>query len=260
MIVSFGAGVQSTALLVLAARGEIPHQTFVFSTVGDDAEHPDTLTYLREHHRPFAEAHGLDLVETCWVDRKGNNRDLYVDMMETDNSIPIPVRLPNGAFGNRKCTHRYKIDVVNRWMRQNGATRKNPMRMAIGFSVDEIERAKSVGVDERAPYRSVEYPLLDLGIRRSDCLRIVAAAGLPQPPRSACWFCPFKSTEAWRETRRARPDLWAKAIELEQDLNRKRTSFRAERVFLHGTLPLDQAVDDQLLLPGFDCGAGGCDT
>ncbi|MCP3876873.1 MAG: phosphoadenosine phosphosulfate reductase [Sulfitobacter sp.] len=261
MIVSFGAGVQSTALLVLAARGEIPHRTFVFANVGEHAEHPDTLDYYRRHHRPFAEANGIELVETWWTDRKGKRRDLYDDLVNgSDRSIPIPVRWSTGAFGHRQCTVRYKIEVVNRWMRARGATKETPATVGIGFSTDEIERARTPGVDPRHPERVVEYPLLDLGLSRADCYSVIAGAGLPTPGRSACWFCPYLPTAAWRETRSTRPDLWEKAIALEEMLTARSLALGRTEVFLHGTLPLHQAVDDQLMIPGFDCGAGGCDT
>src|SRR5947209_1941983 len=47
-VFSFGGGVQSTAALVLAARGEIDYQTFLFANVGGDSENPETLRYVRE--------------------------------------------------------------------------------------------------------------------------------------------------------------------------------------------------------------------
>lgn len=46
--ISYGGGVQSTALLVLAATGRIDFTTFLMSNVGDDSEHPDTLTYVHD--------------------------------------------------------------------------------------------------------------------------------------------------------------------------------------------------------------------
>ncbi len=43
-VISYGGGVQSTALLVLANRGEIRYvDAALFANVGDDSEDPDTL-------------------------------------------------------------------------------------------------------------------------------------------------------------------------------------------------------------------------
>ena len=55
-VVSWGGGVQSTALLVLAAQGKVDYQRFVFANVGEDSENPDTLRYIAEHSRPYAES------------------------------------------------------------------------------------------------------------------------------------------------------------------------------------------------------------
>ena len=60
-VVSYGGGVQSTALLVLAAQGLIPHRMFLFANVGDDSEHPATLHYVRAIAAPYAAAHGIEL-------------------------------------------------------------------------------------------------------------------------------------------------------------------------------------------------------
>lgn len=51
---SFGGGWQSTAALVLAARGVIDFRTFLFANVGDDSENPETIEYVHQHAMPFA--------------------------------------------------------------------------------------------------------------------------------------------------------------------------------------------------------------
>src|ERR1700690_4098828 len=75
-VVSFGGGVQSTALLVLAARGLIDFQTFLFANVGDDSEYPGTLCYVREVSIPYAEQHGLSLIELRRVRRDDHEESL----------------------------------------------------------------------------------------------------------------------------------------------------------------------------------------
>ena len=44
-VISYGGGVQSTALVVLAAQGKIGHvDAALFANVGDDSEHPASNT------------------------------------------------------------------------------------------------------------------------------------------------------------------------------------------------------------------------
>lgn len=257
--VSFGGGRQTVAMLVLAAQNEIPYRLFLFANVGDNAEGPRTLTYFREHALPYAEAHGIELRELRWVDRTGRARDLYDDLLRQENSLTIPLR-DSGGFGNRKCTSRYKIEVVARELKRLGATVQDPAEVALGISVDEIDRAKP-GVPKQQPWTCRTYPLLDLGLRVSDCLRLVADAGLPPAPRSACHFCPFQDAEQWRWQRRERPDLFARNTALDATLRERHVRLRGDPAGLaSATLPLDQAVDDQLTLAGMGCDSGSCFT
>lgn len=59
--ISYGGGVQSTARVVLAALGEIDYRIALFSNVGDDSEHPATVTYVRDVATPWAAAHGVEM-------------------------------------------------------------------------------------------------------------------------------------------------------------------------------------------------------
>jgi site-specific recombinase XerD len=184
---SYGGGWQSTAAVVLAAQGHIDFQTFLFANVGDDSEHPATLAYIRDHAAPYAAAHGIDLRQLHRIRRDGTTETLYGRLIrEGSRSIPIPVRMSNGAPGTRSCTADFKIRVIGRWLKAHGATPTNPATIAIGISLDEIHRANT---RRHQPYERIVYPLLDLHIRRTDCPRIIRSAGLPVPPKSACWFC-----------------------------------------------------------------------
>lgn len=264
--VSYGGGVQSTALLVLAAQGRIDYRLFLFSNVGDDSEHPATLAYLREVAMPYAAGHGIELVELHRIPRRGISQGkvetLYGRLTrEGSRSLPIPVRMSNGAPGTRSCTADFKIAVVGRELKRRGATAVAPATVAIGISLDEIERAKP-GIDPRAPYQDRVYPLLDFGMTRNDCRHIIEDEGLPVPSKSACYFCPLHDDETWRKQKRQEPDLFEKSSALEDLLNERRDSLGKDHVYLtrHGK-PLRLVVDDQLTLDGMDsCDSGWCHT
>lgn len=254
---SFGGGWQTVAALALAASGELDYDTFVFANVGDDSENPGTLRYLRRYALPFAARHGLRLIQLERTRRDGGVETLYGRLMkEGSRSIPIPVRMSNGAPGTRSCTADFKIKVIGRWLKKQGASADNPATVAIGITVDEIERANNRRCE---PHESVVYPLLDLGIRRADCPRIIAQAGLPLPPPSSCWFCPHHRMEQWRKMRREEPALFAKACHLEETINRRRHDLGRDPVWLtRFNAPLAQAVPTDAPLP-LDDDAGACD-
>lgn len=222
-VFSFGGGVQSTAALVLAARGEIDFGTFLMADVGHDTENPATLDYIAQHSRPYAEAHGLrfEVIHRQW--RGGRYRSILGYLHEVRTSVPIPVYLPGAGPSNRLCTIRWKIEPVGRWQAEHGATAATPGRCALGISTDEIDRMRTKPYAHAyADVQKLAYPLIDLGISRDECARIIAEAGLPPAPKSSCWFCPFQHPNRWREMRVNDPDRFAQAVDLEAMLIARR--------------------------------------
>jgi hypothetical protein len=253
---SYGGGVQSTAMLVLAAQGEIPHRLALFSNVGDDSEHPATLTYLREVAIPYAAAHGIDLRVLSRIRRDGQTETLLQRLMRNDSSIGIPVRMSDsGAPGNRNCTLDFKIRVIAKELKRMGATADDPADMALGISLDEYQRMRT---ESGIPHERLTYPLIDLRMSRQDCINLIESAGLPVPPKSSCWFCPFHSTAHWRRMLKDEPELFARSADLEQMLNDRRTKLGLYPVWLTRHLrPLAEAVTDDGQLDMFE--SGSCD-
>ncbi|MFE7093158.1 adenine nucleotide alpha hydrolase family protein [Streptomyces erythrochromogenes] len=255
-VISYGGGVQSTALLALAAKGTIDFPTFLFSNVGDDSENPGTLQYIREVASPFAQQHGISLEILEKVRRDGRRETLWQMLHRPEaRSIPIPVRMANGDPGRRNCTGDFKIKVISKWLKTNGASADRPATVGIGISVDEIHRANR---RRSEPNQRVTYPLLDLGLRREDCIRLIREAGLPVPPKSSCFFCPFHTVDEWRAQRKFEPELFSKSEDLERFINSRRAALGRDDVYLtrYGT-PLGTAIH---IPTGDDFGEGNCDS
>ena len=268
--VAYGGGVQSTCLLVLAAQRRIDFGVFLFAHVGHDSEDPATLDYVQRYAKPYAAEHGIPLVELHRIRRDGSKETLYGRLTRPGSrSLPIPIRMSNGAPGTRSCTADFKVRLLGRWLKQHGAAAATPATLGIGISLDEIHRVNN----RRAmPYERPVYPLLDHTppLRRIDCQRIIAAAGLPVPGKSACWFCPLRRPAAFAEMRRDRPDLFARACALESLLNTRRAELGKDPVWLtRFNRPLAEAVvQAQDMLPGLaldaaddvTCDNGACFT
>jgi len=258
-VFSCGGGVQSTACLVLAAQGKIPYRTFVFANVGDKAESPSTIRYIAEVLKPYAATYNIRWVDVQRRKKDGSAVDLLDHLYRPIRSIDIPVRMSNGSPGNRNCTVEFKIKPIAKWIKHNapGCT------LGKGISTDEPHRATPSR--ESDGYRSA-YPLIELGMNRSDCLRLVREAGLPQPPKSSCWFCPYKTTDQWITMRREEPELFFATAELEQMLNEKRVALKKDSVYISGigarkALPIKEAIPDQLgLFPEWIDEQDGCES
>jgi hypothetical protein len=260
---SYGGGTQSTAVLVLTAQGLIePFDAFLFADVGHDSEHPAVHQYMADHALPFAAAHGITL-ESLQRRRRDGSVETLMDRLTKPGtrSVPVPVRMSNGMPTNRSCTVDFKIKVISKWLKAHGASEDNPADVGIGISVDEIHRAR-YGIDPRNPVQRLFYPLLDLGMRRQDSINVVLDAGLPEPPRSACYFCPFHSKHEWNRMRREEPDLFEKSARLEDHLNETRIGIGKEPVYLAaGAMPLrDRFPGTQGEFVFDDSGDPGCDS
>lgn len=279
--ISYGGGVQSTAMCVLATQGKLdeimggPIDAALFVNVGDDSEHPATIEYVRNVMMPWAAERGLEVVElhptrdgkptTLWqqITYEGSNRDL------------IPVFGEKGNPLTRACTETFKIRTLRRWQRERGASAKNPVYTALGISTDEIQRA---GRGEDAPMERRIYPLLHLGLDRGDCAKVIADAGLPVPPKSSCFFCPYHSEIAWMKLRRETPELFDRAQYLE-DLMKERKERQGslqvwishkgamKRTRLSETIAPDEDLEEMLQgrkakqkMTGDGIGIDGCDS
>lgn len=284
---SYGGGVQSTAALVLAGQARINYQTFLFCNVGDDSEHPDTIRYVHEVAMPYAEKHGIRLIELQKIVRSGEKDTIYQRLTRPGSrSIGIPIRMNgSGAPGRRSCTYDFKIAVVDKWIKEQthrgqiqgmkqslllrygiGKIDKETVKrimftldsffsghepvaeVGLGISLDEFQRMKP-NMDVDTIYWKVNtFPLLmevEKPLTRQDCINVIERAGLPVPPKSSCYFCPFHTMRRWQDMRTNEPELFWNAVHLETFINKRRISLGLDPVWLTDKLkPLDQATTD----------------
>lgn len=110
----------------------------------------------------------------------------------------------------------------------------------IGFDATEDHRtyATGGGVEVAAdpalpPYRqryNMRYLLREWGLTREDCGRIIVNAGLPLPPKSACFFCPAMKEAEIAQLAVDDPDSHLLALEMER-LYRAGRHFRGDNRF-----------------------------
>lgn len=264
---SCGGGVQSTACLVLAVQGKIPHKTFIFANVGDKAESPHTIKYVKDILIPYAKANNIEWVTTQWKWTRDPERspDMYDEIMrEGRKSFDIPLVAGGGGYmGNRGCTSKWKRQTVERELKRRGWTKEKPGILGKGISMDEPHRATPA---REGDCWINDYPLIELGIDRSMCQSIIEKAGLPPAPKSSCWFCPYHTTTQWSQMKRDEPELFAKAVELENHVNAVRASVGKDKAYISAVggkknLGLAEAIPDQLdLFPEWIDEQDGCES
>ncbi|MFI1580064.1 hypothetical protein [Embleya sp. NPDC020630] len=255
-LLSLGAGVQSTTLLLLAADGAIP--TYDYAIFADTGWEPRAVyDHLDALERYVAEPARIPILRVT----SGN---LRADALDPDPgrrfaAMPVYILYPDGTrgMGQRQCTNQYKLRIIKRTAR---GLLGYPGRAAIpadvhatqdiGISRDEIGRAKDSGLR----YLVSKFPLLDLpgsadgrtGWTRSDCSRYLRAHGWASTPRSACIGCPLHGNRTWRQMRDERPDEWADAVAFDHAL-RATPRPSGIREYLHRScVPLDEAPIDRV--------------
>lgn len=253
-VLSLGAGVQSSTLLLMACEGELQLDAAIFA----DTQWEPAAVYA---HLAWLEEQAQEASIPVHRVSKGSLREAALAGSTRSASIPLHLRNPDGSPGmlRRQCTKEYKIAPIRRQLRDLNATREQPATLCIGISLDEVERMRTSDVQ----YIRHEYPLIDRRMTRTDCLRWMAQRDYPLPPKSACIGCPYHDNARWRRLRDESPGEWQDAIAFDAAIRNGRTRINAE-AFLHRQLvPLDQAdirseqERGQLDLFGEEC-AGVC--
>lgn len=191
-VLSYGAGVNSTALMIYLSRRRQKLDHVVFSDPG--GELPETYRYLRVAERYLRER---NIPLTIVRSRSGSLYDTCVRR----RVIPSQVW--------RWSTRDYKITPIYRFYR----SLECHVCQYIGIAYDELERMK----DSRADYVTNLYPLVDAKLTRSDCERIIREEALPLPVKSGCFFCPFNNMERWKWLYEKHPELYRKAMLIEEN-------------------------------------------
>jgi hypothetical protein len=245
IIWSYGGGKQTAAIAVLIAQEKLPRpERIVMSDTSRECR--TTFDYLNNHITPLLESVGCK-VEV--IPHSYSKQDLYyINKKGEENELPLmPVwTRQNGEVSQllNACSGTWKRDPVIKWLREyeQGYGLKNPVIQWMGFSTDEISRCKPA----TRKWIKNHYPLIygyGIQMNRQDCVNLVVDFGLPEPPKSRCWMCPYQSAEEWREVK-ARPDEWQKAIDLDFEI---RSRDKQNAVYLHrsGVALVDADLSDK---------------
>jgi hypothetical protein len=237
-VLSLGAGVQSSALLLMSYDGELPPLDYaVFADTGWEPQ------AVYEHLEELEDIVG-DRIPIIRVSAGDIREDLMNAAAGKPGRVPAPPLFVPGGDGRasllrRQCTKEYKIVPIYRELRKHStrAERKEvtTVDLWMGISLDEVERMKP----SREPWVRNVYPLIDRRLSRWDCQRWLTARGI-DAPKSACIGCPFHDNDRWRAMKAEAPDEFADAVAVDAAI-RHLPGIKAGAAYLHRDLkPLDQ--------------------
>jgi hypothetical protein len=193
-VLSFGAGLNSTALLVMLVEKNYPLDEVIFADTG--GETPETYAHLKVTEE-YLRLHKIPLRIVA------SKRGTLYDTCNRRKVIPSQVW--------RWCTRDKKITPIHSHYRTFGL----PVVQYLGISYEERDRAKESG----EPLIKNRFPLIENKINRQGCMDIVMLADFdfPAPSRSGCFFCPFNSLSRWTELYHSHRDLFLRAKALEEN-------------------------------------------
>ena len=210
IVVSYGGGTDSTALLIEAHRRGICPDLILFADTG--SEMPHTYAYLPVVAEWCARVGFPEVQVVRWTRQDGR----FVALHEACEDRK---ELPSKAYGHAGCTSKWKQQPLDR------AVATHPKVMAALEAGELVERwvgydAREGGRVSNLNHKPPPYlwraPLFEWDIDREQCREIIAAAGLPQPGKSSCWMCPMMRGHEIDVLRADYPDLAARAVAMER--------------------------------------------
>lgn len=242
-VLSLGAGVQSSTILLMALAGELDRpDCAIFADTGWE---PQAVYRHLDWLEGVARAVGIPVHRVS----AGNLReDALASIRDGSSRVANPPFFIRSAAGKRegmlrrKYTTDYKVVPIRKEIRRLAEARSGTKRLPpgcveqwFGISLDESHRMR----DSDTKYIRHAYPLIDRRMTRQDCIAWLRSRGHRVPPKSACLGCPFRSDDAWREIKHGDPAEWRQTVEFDHAIRRGVPGVRGEAHLHRSLVPLD---------------------
>lgn len=221
IVVAYGGGVDSTGMLIRMVRMGIPIQAILFADTGSEV--PRTYNFVKLFSL-WLESKGYPGV--TWVrytpkrdSAQGARKGVFETLEEECLRLGT---LPALAFNKHTCSAKRKIVPQDQWIEaqpwaQASWRSGGKVVKIVGFDAGEGYRAnRTFRVDGLAERYIMAFPLIEWGWTREDCLRAIAEEQLPNPGKSACFFCPARKPDEISELLQEHPELVERALAMEQ--------------------------------------------
>jgi hypothetical protein len=209
-VISLGAGKQSSYMLLNALDGKYKYKPdlAIFSDTGCEPKY--VYSYLDWLMSYVKDKYNFDIVKVM----KG---DLVADVElflngHSSRVAMLPLRLEGDGMVQRQCTMDYKIAPLRKYLQKIRNNQK--VRLWIGISIDEMERAK----DSPVKYIEHWYPLLENKVSIDQIIHWYKTTNMREPGKSACVICPFHSDNYWRTFKKQFPQEFEWACDFDDKI------------------------------------------
>jgi hypothetical protein len=243
LVVSYGGGVDSTAILVEFARlhredpdGGWRPDMIVHANVGDGNEHPLLYPALDVMDEWLGEVGFPRITRVRYYSPTTRYQSLLGNCLHNDV-------LPSLAYGGHSCSLKWKIQGIDDFVwgvrgwepAYSALAEGRKVVRVIGYDAGCADTRRFAKMDKQAEAGAARgewspwhnwYPLRDWGWTREECTRaiegclplsdrLLATIGQRCVRKSACWFCPAMKVAEVEDLARECPDLALQAAALE---------------------------------------------
>lgn len=200
-ILSYGGGVNSSALFFYIIENKLPLDLVIFA----DPKNDEIETYIavnnmikecKKRNIPFK------IVQSKYVTEFGSLREYYLHKKTVM------------SFQKRDCSTKFKVSPILSYLREKYG-KKTLFRTYLGIAYDELERMKS----PRVSYTSHLYLFVEDKIDRKGNQDILDKYKF-KAVKSGCRGCLFKSEREWGKLLQQDPEEFNKWEELEKNNSR----------------------------------------
>jgi hypothetical protein len=220
LVVSYGAGVDSTAMLVAMWQRGIRPDLILFADTG--GEKPETYAYLPIMDEWLKSVGFPQITTVRYVPVRAPYTTLEGKCLANET-------LPSLAFGRHSCSLVFKVEPQDKFIKTwqpalDAWAAGRRVRKAIGYDNGRQDCNRRANADAAVQKREDAgdsslyeylYFLQDWLIDRPQCEELILSVGLPLPMKSACWFCPASKKAEIIWLRENHPPLYNRAIHME---------------------------------------------
>ena len=216
IVVAYGMGVDSTAMLIGLRDRRVPIELMLFADTG--SEKPETMAYLSIIQKWLAAQSMPPVTVIKRHSPRAGDMSLHAECLRKRV-------LPSLAYGGHSCSLKWKVDpqwsFTKRHFGWNGRAQTWPhgpsITKLIGYDAGpgDARRIRNA-TGKWPPGHCYRYPLTEWGWTRERCEEVILGEGLPLPMKSACWMCPASKKSEVDWLAQTHPNLAATAIAMER--------------------------------------------
>lgn len=238
VVVSYGGGINSTALIIWARLKKIKIDKIIFADTGN--EKPETYEFLsffdkwlqtpwqnrppmpgltvvryqpkktgdrKKTRKLFRFTGKVSLLALPWFVFEQTIKQTFIPKTLGEQCL-IFEDMPSKAYGYGACSAKWKISAIHKYIKDSYS---HDIIQWIGIHSGEAKYRLYDKKGQQRPLTSelgiIDYPLIREELDQSDCVALCRLLPV-MPIKSSCWFCPNAKISEVKKLKKKHPELY----------------------------------------------------